>query len=83
MKPPICTVCGTRIPYELIDKQGQGLVEFKKRPGDIEWDKNHKPEHPPYAEWFCEAHWPRAMELRGEPIHVALDVLKREFGSET
>lgn len=80
MKPPNCVVCGVRIPYEDIDKEGQGLVEFKKRAGDIAWDKNHKPEHPPYAEWFCASHYPRARELAGEHISDAMPILLREHG---
>ncbi len=50
MRPPICRICDKK----LIDKDDGGLIYFKKRPSDIEWEKKMEEirgvGHPPYAE---------------------------------
>lgn len=37
MRPPVCRICGKDLPED----EG-GLVYFKQRPSDIEWDKKIK-----------------------------------------
>ncbi|MFO7796601.1 MAG: hypothetical protein ACQERB_06755 [Promethearchaeati archaeon] len=72
MKPPICCICHKRIK----NFENAGLVSFKKRPSDIEWEEEMEREgkvgHPPYADWFCEQHYSRAKELSSLPIHEAI-----------
>ncbi len=80
MKPPYCFVCGKRIPNESLYKEGQGLIEFAKTESDLKWDKNHKPEHPPYAEWFCAIHHARAKSLSNLTRAEAVKALTAEFG---
>jgi len=76
MKPPICCICDKKLDYP---DEG-GLVYFKKRPSDHEWDKNMEEEgmigHPPYAEWFCEVHYKKAVKLKEFSIDQALNSLK-------
>ncbi|MHA1684232.1 MAG: hypothetical protein ACTSUE_25065 [Promethearchaeota archaeon] len=81
MKPPRCIICGKRLVYDEIDNETRGLVEFKKTESDREWDADHPPEHPPYAEWFCSKHFKRASDLKNLHRHEALKILTRE-GSE-
>ncbi|MFO8019672.1 MAG: hypothetical protein R6U96_13685 [Promethearchaeia archaeon] len=78
MKPPICRICQKRLK----DMENGGLIHFKKRPTDIEWEKEMKREgkigHPPYADWFCEKHYDAAYQYKHLPIHEALKKLKEE-----
>jgi len=76
MRPPICRVCDK----ELAEKDDGGLVYFKKRQSDIEWEKRMEEiggvGHPPYAEWFCEKHYKKADELKHVSINEALRILE-------
>ena len=78
MKPPICGICNK----ELVDLDEGGLIYFKKRPSDIEWDKRMEKikgvGHPPYADWFCKNHYNKANELKHLPINEALKILRSE-----
>ncbi|MCK5588462.1 MAG: hypothetical protein KAI34_07055 [Candidatus Lokiarchaeota archaeon] len=80
MRPPICAICDK----EFIDLEKGGLVNFKKRPSDIEWNKKMENEgmvgHPPYAEWFCEEHYTEAKELEHLTVDEAMKVLRKTFG---
>jgi len=53
MRPPICYICGKKLDYP----NDGGLVYFKKRASDREWEERMEREemvgHPPFAEWFC------------------------------
>ena len=79
MKPPICSICHKRIK----NMQNAGLIYFKKRPADIEWEKEMEREgkvgHPPYTEWFCEKHYQKAQELKDKTIDKAMSILKSKF----
>ncbi|TFF97484.1 MAG: hypothetical protein EU541_08155 [Promethearchaeota archaeon] len=72
MKPPICCICNKRIK----NFENAGLVSFKKRSSDIEWEEKMEREgkvgHPPYADWFCKKHYEKANKLSYLPIHKAL-----------
>jgi hypothetical protein len=74
MRPPICAICES----EFFDEGG--LVYFKKRSSDREWDKRMEEEgmvgHPPYAEWFCEKHYEEAESLRDMTIDEAMKVMR-------
>ncbi|MGV9197907.1 MAG: hypothetical protein ACOC4M_03630 [Promethearchaeia archaeon] len=78
MKPPICRICHERLE----SMEEGGLIYFRKRPSDIEWEKEMKKEgkvgHPPYADWFCEDHYDAAYEYKSLPIHEALQKLKEK-----
>ena len=78
MKPPICCVCDK----ELVDLDEGGLIYFKKRVSDIEWEKRMKEiggvGHPPYAKWFCKKHYKKANEL----IHLNIDVALKTLSSQ-
>lgn len=78
MKPPICHICHKRLEFE----EG-GLVYFKKREKDLEWDKKaSKPGfcgHPPYAEYFCREHYPLAKENSRLPIDEAMEILRAQI----
>jgi hypothetical protein len=78
MRPPICGICDK----EFQEAEG-GLVYFKKRPSDIEWDKKMQQPgmtgHPPYAEWFCGIHYGKAKELSHLPIDEAMKLLKKDL----
>ena len=80
MRPPICAICDK----EFIDLEKGGLVYFKNRPSDIEWNKKMENEgmvgHPPYAEWFCEEHYTKALELEHLTVDEAMKVLRKTFG---
>jgi hypothetical protein len=74
MRPPICCICHKRLGND----EG-GLIYFKKRLSDKKWDKrmeeNGMVGHPPYAEWFCGAHYSRANELKDTTIDKAMKAL--------
>jgi len=56
-----------------------GLIYFKKRQSDFDWEKKMEEiggvGHPPYAEWFCKKHYERANELSHLTIDIALNIL--------
>ena len=76
IKPPICEVCDKRIGED----EECGLVYFKKRPSDLEWDKKASQPgfvgHPPYAAWFCSEHLEKAKALEHLTISEAMQKLK-------
>ncbi|MFX0004689.1 MAG: hypothetical protein ACFE9C_06300 [Candidatus Hodarchaeota archaeon] len=76
MKPPICRICDK----ELAEMDDGGLIYFKKRPSDIEWEERMEKiggvGHPPYAEWFCKKHYDKANELKHLTIDKVLRILK-------
>lgn len=79
MKPPICCICNKDL------KPGEGgLIYFKKRKSDIQWEKRMKKikgvGHPPYAEWFCNMHYKCAKEISHLTIDQAIRKVK-ENGS--
>ena len=78
MIPPICLICDR----ELGDLDEGGLIYFRKRLSDIEWEKKMKEiggvGHPPYAEWFCKKHYKKANELNHLTIDIALNILSSE-----
>jgi hypothetical protein len=80
MRPPICAICDK----EFSDLEKGGLVYFKKRPSDIEWDVKMEKQgiigHPPYAEWFCEDHYAKANELEDMTIDKAMKILQETYG---
>jgi len=80
MKPPRCAICHKRFGLE----EG-GLVYFAKRSSDIEWEERMKRTggvgHPPYAEWFCDQHLPRAKELSNLTIDKACAIMKAELNA--
>lgn len=75
MRPPICDVCDKKLE----ENQG-GLVYFKRRPSDIEWDerveREHLIGHPPYAAWFCGEHIEKAREFSDLAINEAMARIK-------
>jgi hypothetical protein len=75
MKPPICHICGKRME----DIDDGGLIYFKKRSSDMEWEEKMKKiggvGHPPWAEWFCAKHYDRAKELS----HLTISEVMKEF----
>ena len=76
MRPPECRVCDKKM-----GKDDGGLVQFEKRPSDIEWDKKaNKIEgfvgHPPYIDWFCSKHYNKAKELKSLTIDKVMKILK-------
>ena len=81
MRPPICAICDKK----MLDTEDGGLIYFKKRPSDIEWNKNMEQKgmvgHPPYAEWFCKEHYEKARELEHLTIDVAFKKLKERVYS--
>jgi hypothetical protein len=78
MRPPICDICDK----DLTADEG-GLVYFKRRPSDIEWEKRMKEGkmvgHPPYAAWFCGEHHEQARELSHLPINEAMRIIKQNL----
>lgn len=78
MKPPICVMCGKRFG----DDEG-GLIYFKETKTDKEWKKRMEEKgfvgHPPYAEWFCGAHYQEAFKLKEISKDEALRILKSKF----
>ena len=70
MKPPACAVCGR-------DSSGPDadLIVFTQTEADREWASLVGEEgflgHPPWADWFCRTHLPRAILLAREGITLA------------
>ncbi len=79
MRPPMCTICD--LDFDL-DEDNCGIIYFKKRKSDIEWDKKMQAGdmigHPPYAKWFCKQHFLKAKELADCSVDEALPRI-REF----
>ncbi|MBD3190146.1 MAG: hypothetical protein GF308_05865 [Candidatus Heimdallarchaeota archaeon] len=79
MRPPECAICGK----EDFDLDEGGIIYFMKRPSDEEWDKKMEEKgwvgHPPYAEWFCEEHYPAAKKMAHLTIDKALKKLREQF----
>ena len=79
MKPPICVICRKNIK----NMEEGGLIRFAKTDKDRAWDKRVQKEkiigHPPYAEWFCEDHYPIARKYRDEPKSVALPKIRNKL----
>jgi len=75
LRPPICRICDKK----LADLNDGGLIYFKKRLSDIEWEKKMEEiggvGHPPYAEWFCKKHYYDTNELKHLIIDEALKFL--------
>ncbi len=75
MRPPICRICEKRLE----DINDGGLIYFKKRQSDIEWEKKMEKiggvGHPPYAEWFCKKHYKKANALRDLALGDAIKLL--------
>lgn len=80
MKPPFCAICHKR--FELTEDEG-GLIYFKKRQSDIDWDKRMKETgakgHPPYASWFCREHYEKAAELQHLTIDQAMPKIREYY----
>ncbi len=78
MRPPICRICEKRME----DINDGGLIYFKKRQSDIEWEKRMQKiggvGHPPCAEWFCKKHYEKANDLRDLTLRNAIRLLKTE-----
>jgi hypothetical protein len=78
MRPPICRICGKK----LADIKNCGLIYFKKRPSDKEWDRRMEKSgmvgHPPYADWFCCEHYRKVNELEHLTIDKALKNVKSQ-----
>jgi len=76
LRPPECAVCGK----EFFDEGG--LIYFKKRDSDIQWDekmkKNNMIGHPPYAEWFCGEHIKIAQKYKFMTITDAMQEITKE-----
>jgi hypothetical protein len=76
MRPPICRICDKKLE----DMNDCGLIYFKKRSSDIEWERGMVEiggvGHPPYAEWFCKKHYDKAYKLKHLTIDKALKILK-------
>ena len=76
MRPPICCICDKRLDYP----NDGGLIYFKKRASDIEWEERMEREgmvgHPPFAEWFCETQFKKALELKDITIDKAMVLLQ-------
>ena len=62
------------------------MTYFAKRSSDIKWEERMKRiggvGHPPYAEWFCGQHLPRAKELSNLTIDKAHTIMKEEFKTD-
>jgi len=75
VRPPICGICDK----EFTVKDEGGLIYFKKRPSDLEWEERMEKiggvGHPPYAEWFCEEHYNNALQLKHLTLDKALKLL--------
>lgn len=73
--PPVCCICSKSFS----PNKKCGLIYFKKRFSDNEWDKHieesHMVGHPPYAAWFCEEHYNNAYEMRHLEIDEAMKAL--------
>ena len=70
MRPPECAICGN----DALEDKG-GLIYFKKRVSDMEWDRKMQENdfvgHPPYAEWFCSIHYKTAIQYQNMTIDLA------------
>jgi hypothetical protein len=79
MRPPICGICDK--DFRDVDMDEGGLIYFKKRPSDEEWDRKMEETgmvgHPPYAEWFCKDHYAKAKELEHLTIDEAMKILRK------
>ncbi|MGQ9723424.1 MAG: hypothetical protein ACUVXA_19130 [Candidatus Jordarchaeum sp.] len=79
MKPPICYICDK----DFRDSEEGGLVYFKKRAKDHEWDKKMEKlgmtDQPPYAGWFCGEHYEEAKKLKNLTIDEAMKILRTLF----
>lgn len=77
MRPPICCICDKR----MLESDEGGLIYFKKRPSDIEWEEKMKKMravgHPPYAEWFCNEHYEQAKKFSHLTIAECLKIIKK------
>jgi hypothetical protein len=77
VKPPICCICERRF-----DINEGGLIYFKKRESDIEWDKRMRETggkgHPPYAGWFCGLHYEKARSFSHLTIDKACAKIREE-----
>ncbi len=77
MRPPECGICHD----DMMDDDEGGLVYFKERPSDIEWDKKMEKKgmdgHPPYCDWFCKKHIKKARELKHLPINEAMEIMRK------
>ncbi|MHA1301049.1 MAG: hypothetical protein ACTSO9_16635 [Candidatus Helarchaeota archaeon] len=77
MRPPECAICNKNF-----DPSGEecGLIYFKRRVSDEEWDKRMEEKgmvgHPPYAEWFCPKHYKKAKELQNLTIDEAMPKIR-------
>ena len=80
MRPPICDICDNDFDFSV---DNCGLIYFKKRQSDIEWDKKMEEGdmagHPPYARWFCPEHYKKAKELEKLTVDKAMAQLKEIF----
>jgi len=79
MRPPICAVCD-----KSFDPLGKGgLVYFAMRKSDKEWREKMKKikgvGHPPWAEWFCEKHYPIAVKYSTLTINQAWKRIREEL----
>ncbi len=76
MRPPICSICDKRLD----SPEDGGLIYFKKRASDREWEERMEKEgmvgHPPFAEWFCGDHYKKAFELKDLTIDNAMKQLQ-------
>ena len=72
MRPPICYICDK----SLDTPNDGGLIYFKKRASDKEWEemmkKKNMVDHPPFAEWFCGVHYKKAFGLNDLTIDKAM-----------
>ncbi len=75
MRPPICRICEKKLE----EVNDGGLIYFKKRQSDIEWEKRMEEiggvGNPPYAEWFCKKHYEKANALRDLALGDAIKLL--------
>jgi hypothetical protein len=80
MRPPVCDICDKDFDFT---RDNCGLVYFKKRQSDIEWDKRMKKNsmtgHPPYARWFCPEHYSEAVKLSSLAVDEAIKKLREFF----
>lgn len=80
MKPPICAICNKRFD---ISEENCGLIYFRQRKSDIEWDKKMKKTgakgHPPYARWFCTEHYTKAKEFQNFVVDKAIPEIRKLF----
>jgi hypothetical protein len=76
MRPPICGICDKDMYDNPDGSMDGGLIYFKKRPSDIEWEERMEMTggdgHPPWAEWFCAKHHDKAKELSHLQIDEAM-----------